>query len=117
MSRSGGQSEARPSVFKSLSKLGTRSSTHYSRDERGSSVTELIPLVAVPASNKWGCGSPVVKVSDHGKHVMSSCPVPLKTRRVEKRCTLKLSRAQTYSHWCGRLVRRVGTSSGVVLIT
>ncbi|GFT72637.1 transposable element Tcb2 transposase [Trichonephila clavipes] len=28
-----------------------------------------------------GCGSPVVKVSDHGRHVTSSSPVPLKTRR------------------------------------
>ncbi|GFW21004.1 hypothetical protein TNCV_1715111 [Trichonephila clavipes] len=32
-----------------------------------------------------GCGSPVVKVSDHGRHVMSSSPVPLKTRRIETR--------------------------------
>ncbi|GFX16996.1 hypothetical protein TNCV_2519721 [Trichonephila clavipes] len=31
----------------------------------------------------WGCGSPVVKVSDHGRHVvMSSSPVPLKTHRI-----------------------------------
>ncbi|GFU63298.1 hypothetical protein TNCV_661321 [Trichonephila clavipes] len=30
----------------------------------------------------WSCGSPVVRVSDHGKHAMSSSPVPLKTRRV-----------------------------------
>ncbi|GFX33817.1 hypothetical protein TNCV_3962261 [Trichonephila clavipes] len=29
-----------------------------------------------------GCGSPVVKVSDNGIHVMSSSPVSLKTRRV-----------------------------------
>ncbi|GFU50313.1 hypothetical protein TNCV_301461 [Trichonephila clavipes] len=29
----------------------------------------------------WGCGSPVVKVSDPGRHVMSSRPVPLKIRR------------------------------------
>ncbi|GFT73321.1 hypothetical protein TNCV_4009401 [Trichonephila clavipes] len=28
-----------------------------------------------------GCGSPVVKVSDHDRHVMSSRPVPLKNRR------------------------------------
>ncbi|GFY25153.1 uncharacterized protein TNCV_2482741 [Trichonephila clavipes] len=53
-------------------------------------------------------GSPVVKVSDHGRHVMSSSPVPLKTRRVEKRCTLNLSRAQTFSRWCGVVVRREG---------
>ncbi|GFS91039.1 hypothetical protein TNCV_2120241 [Trichonephila clavipes] len=42
-----------------------------------------------------GRGSPVVKVSDHGRHVMSSSPVPLKTRSVGQRCTLNLSRAET----------------------
>ncbi|GFW11022.1 uncharacterized protein TNCV_4459971 [Trichonephila clavipes] len=54
------------------------------------------------------CGSPVVKVSDYGKHVMSSRPVPQKTRRVGQRCTLNLSRAQTSSHWCGVVVWREG---------
>ncbi|GFU06675.1 gamma-aminobutyric acid receptor subunit rho-3 [Trichonephila clavipes] len=54
----------------------------------------------------WGCGSPVVKVSNHGRHVMSSIPVPLKTRRVGQRCTLNLSRAETSSRWCGVVVRR-----------
>ncbi|GFY05190.1 uncharacterized protein TNCV_2206361 [Trichonephila clavipes] len=53
-----------------------------------------------------GCGSPVVKVSNHGRHVMSSIPVPLKTRRVGQRCTLNLSRAETSSRWCGVVVRR-----------
>ncbi|GFX05978.1 uncharacterized protein TNCV_760141 [Trichonephila clavipes] len=56
----------------------------------------------------WGCGSPVVKVSNHGRHVMSSIPVPLKTRRVGQRCTLNLSRAETSSRWCGVVVRRGG---------
>ncbi|GFX05516.1 uncharacterized protein TNCV_3434201 [Trichonephila clavipes] len=56
----------------------------------------------------WGCGSPVVKVSNHGWHVMSSIPVPLKTRRVGQRCTLNLSRAETSSRWCGVVVRRGG---------
>ncbi|GFW74701.1 hypothetical protein TNCV_962761 [Trichonephila clavipes] len=28
--------------------------------------------------NFWGCGSPMVKVSDHARHVMSSRPVPPK---------------------------------------
>ncbi|GFW46800.1 hypothetical protein TNCV_2981561 [Trichonephila clavipes] len=32
-----------------------------------------------------GCGSPVVKVSDHGRHVMSSNPVPLKTHHPSSR--------------------------------
>ncbi|GFV88642.1 uncharacterized protein TNCV_1244521 [Trichonephila clavipes] len=47
-----------------------------------------------------GCGSPEVKVSDYGRHVMSLSPVPLKTRRVN------LSRAEMSSHWCGVVVRR-----------
>ncbi|GFT86579.1 uncharacterized protein TNCV_3247431 [Trichonephila clavipes] len=63
------------------------------------------------------CGSPVVKVSDHGKHAMSSSPVPLKIRCVGQRCTLNLSRAQTSSRWCSGVVRRGGASSGVVLFT
>ncbi|GFW07613.1 uncharacterized protein TNCV_3917461 [Trichonephila clavipes] len=64
-----------------------------------------------------GRGSLVVKVSDHGWRVMSSSPVPLKTRRVGERCTLNLSRAQTSSRWYGVVVRRGGASSGVVLVT
>ncbi|GFX78309.1 uncharacterized protein TNCV_5136561 [Trichonephila clavipes] len=64
-----------------------------------------------------GCGSPVVKVSDHGRHVISSSPMPLKTRRVGQRCTLNLSRAETSSRWCGVVVRRGGASSGVVHVT
>ncbi|GFT84801.1 hypothetical protein TNCV_2767871 [Trichonephila clavipes] len=37
---------------------------------------------------------------------MSSSPVPLKTCRVGKRCTLNLPRAHTSSRWCGVVVRR-----------
>ncbi|GFW45089.1 hypothetical protein TNCV_4514031 [Trichonephila clavipes] len=37
-----------------------------------------------------GCGSPVVKVSDHVRRVRSSSPVPPNTRRVGQRCTLNL---------------------------
>ncbi|GFW81241.1 uncharacterized protein TNCV_375891 [Trichonephila clavipes] len=70
---------------------------------------------SVPAHK--GCGSPVVKVSNHGRHVMRSIPVPLKTRRVGQRCTLNLSRAETSSRWCGVVVRRGGASSGVVHVT
>ncbi|GFW58534.1 uncharacterized protein TNCV_718341 [Trichonephila clavipes] len=50
-------------------------------------------------------GSPVIKVLDRGWFVMSSSPVPIKTRRVEQRCTLNLSRSQTSSRWCGVVVR------------
>ncbi|GFY17305.1 hypothetical protein TNCV_1090791 [Trichonephila clavipes] len=64
-----------------------------------------------------GRGSLEVKASDRGWRVMSSSPVPLKTRRIEKRCTFHLSRAQTSSRWCGVVVRRGGASSGVVLVT
>ncbi|GFW71236.1 uncharacterized protein TNCV_536541 [Trichonephila clavipes] len=64
-----------------------------------------------------GCGSPVVKVSDHGRHVMSSSRVPLKTLRVGQRCTLNLSRAETSSLWCGVVVRRGAASSDVVHVT
>ncbi|GFW51721.1 uncharacterized protein TNCV_1186531 [Trichonephila clavipes] len=55
-----------------------------------------------------GCGSPVVKVSNLGRHVLSSSPVPLKTRRVGQRCTLNLSRTETSSRWCGVVARRGG---------
>ncbi|GFU62166.1 uncharacterized protein TNCV_2474001 [Trichonephila clavipes] len=59
------------------------------------------------------CGSPVVKVSDHGRHVMNSSPIPLNTRRVGQRCRLKLLRDETSSHWCG-VVGEEDASSGVV---
>ncbi|GFU91390.1 hypothetical protein TNCV_2541581 [Trichonephila clavipes] len=64
-----------------------------------------------------GCGSSVVKVSNHDRHVMSSIPVSLKTRRVGQRCTLNLSRAETSFRWCGVVVRKRGASSGVVHVT
>ncbi|GFX22165.1 innexin [Trichonephila clavipes] len=54
------------------------------------------------------CGSPVVKVSNPGRHVMSSSPVPLKTLRICERCTLNPLRAQSFSRWCGVVVRRRG---------
>ncbi|GFX40820.1 uncharacterized protein TNCV_3760422 [Trichonephila clavipes] len=43
----------------------------------------------------------VVKVSDRDWLVTSSSPVPLKTRRVGKRCSINLSRDQTSSRWYG----------------
>ncbi|GFV09955.1 uncharacterized protein TNCV_4517091 [Trichonephila clavipes] len=46
------------------------------------------------------------KVSDRGWLVTSSSPVPLKTRCVGERCMLNLSSAQTFSRWCGEVVRR-----------
>ncbi|GFW45410.1 uncharacterized protein TNCV_4702211 [Trichonephila clavipes] len=57
---------------------------------------------------RLGCGSSVVKVSDHCRHVMSWSPGALKTHRAGQRCTLNLSRAETSSRWCGEVVRRGG---------
>ncbi|GFX12717.1 uncharacterized protein TNCV_3436911 [Trichonephila clavipes] len=51
------------------------------------------------------------------RHVTSSSPVPLKTRRVGQRCTLNLSRAETSSRWCGVVAKKRGASSGVVHVT
>ncbi|GFX18102.1 hypothetical protein TNCV_1577811 [Trichonephila clavipes] len=64
------------------------------------------------------CGSPVVKQSDHGRHVMSSSPVSLNTLHVGQRRTFNMSRAETSSRWCGVVVRRGGgANSGVLLVT
>ncbi|GFX57045.1 transposable element Tcb2 transposase [Trichonephila clavipes] len=69
-----------------------------------------------PSLGEYGCHnpevpySPVVKVSEHGRHVMSSSPVPLKTSHVVKRCPLNLLRPQMSSHWCDVVVRRGGVS-------
>ncbi|GFV68814.1 uncharacterized protein TNCV_1626071 [Trichonephila clavipes] len=49
--------------------------------------------------------------------VQSLSPVPLKTRSVGQCCTLNLSRAQMSYRWCGVVVRRGGSSSGVVHVT
>ncbi|GFY01196.1 uncharacterized protein TNCV_5076631 [Trichonephila clavipes] len=73
-------------------------------------ITQLSPSFT---QNYEGCGSPVVKASNHGRHVMRSIPVPLKTRRVGQRCTLNLSRAETSSRWCGVVVRRGGVPAQV----
>ncbi|GFT53037.1 hypothetical protein TNCV_2631551 [Trichonephila clavipes] len=74
-------------------------------------------LIASMANRERGCSSPVVKLSDHGRHVMSSSPAPLKNRRVGELCTLNLSTAQTSLRWCGVVFRREGASSGVVFVT
>ncbi|GFT87023.1 uncharacterized protein TNCV_1258081 [Trichonephila clavipes] len=50
----------------------------------------------------------MLKELDHGRHVMSWSPVPLKTHRVGARYTLNLSRAKMSSRWCGVVVRRGG---------
>ncbi|GFW38117.1 uncharacterized protein TNCV_601931 [Trichonephila clavipes] len=65
-------------------------------------------------ARRWGASSGfVAAVAEWCRYrivaclVMSSSPVPLKTRRVGQRCTLNLSRAETSSRWCGVVVRRV----------
>ncbi|GFU79542.1 hypothetical protein TNCV_2916021 [Trichonephila clavipes] len=52
-----------------------------------------------------GRGSIVAKVSDRGWLVTNSSRVIQNISRVGKRCTLKMSRAQTFSRWCGVLLR------------
>ncbi|GFU46166.1 hypothetical protein TNCV_2155091 [Trichonephila clavipes] len=76
---------------------------------------EIDALYTVVSELLRSCGSPAV--SDHGGHVMSSSPVPLKTRSIGQRCTLNLSRTETSSRRCGVVVRRGSASSGVVLVT
>ncbi|GFX29310.1 hypothetical protein TNCV_3218441 [Trichonephila clavipes] len=68
-----------------------------SNQGRGEPLGQLNLVLKRPLGDTVGCGSPVVKVSNHGRHGMSSSPVPLKTRRVGQRCTLNLSRAETSS--------------------
>ncbi|GFX34803.1 hypothetical protein TNCV_2327431 [Trichonephila clavipes] len=57
------------------------------------------------ASKKTRRVEPVVKVSGHGKYVMSLSPVPPPCRE-EMHAKLNLSRAETSSRWCGVVVRR-----------
>ncbi|GFV00974.1 hypothetical protein TNCV_1387881 [Trichonephila clavipes] len=74
-------------------------------------MTRSITFVLLSSGTfKCGCGSRVVKVSDHGWFVTNSSPLPLKTRRIGERCTLDLSRAQTSSSWCGAVVGREGAT-------
>ncbi|GFT21497.1 uncharacterized protein LOC103524116 [Trichonephila clavipes] len=82
-------------------------------------IVKSATLISTPVVSlqTGGCGSPVVKVSDHGRHAMSSSPVPLKARRVGQRCPLNLSRDEMFFRWCGMVVRRVGARSGVIHVT
>ncbi|GFU81979.1 uncharacterized protein TNCV_516601 [Trichonephila clavipes] len=70
---------------------------------------------------KLGGSTPVAAVAEWYRYriagFVTSCPVPLKTRRVGQRCSLNLSRAQTSSRWCGVVVRRGGASSDVIHVT
>ncbi|GFT51579.1 hypothetical protein TNCV_3705471 [Trichonephila clavipes] len=56
------------------------------------------------------CGSPVVKVPDHGRHVVNSAIIdpPWDSD------ALNLSRAETFSRWRGVVVRKKGANSGVI---
>ncbi|GFX89602.1 uncharacterized protein TNCV_72951 [Trichonephila clavipes] len=66
---------------------------------------------------RCGRGSLVVKVSDRGWLVTISSPIPRKISRVGERCSLNLSRPQTFSRWCDVVFRRGGASSDIVLFT
>ncbi|GFW88757.1 uncharacterized protein TNCV_4972501 [Trichonephila clavipes] len=80
MSRSGGQSEARPPMFKSPSKLGTHLSTHCNGDE---SLSRSCPArtchVEVQYSTTGAVGSLVVSPD---RKVWVRCPMPPNTLRV-----------------------------------
>ncbi|GFU33195.1 uncharacterized protein TNCV_4156981 [Trichonephila clavipes] len=84
-----------------------KTNSHITKTQQG------VKAFFFSSSDLGGCGSPVVKASNHGRHVMRSIPVPLKTRRVGQRCTLNLSRAETSSRWCGVVVRRRGVPAQV----
>ncbi|GFW23139.1 uncharacterized protein TNCV_3802391 [Trichonephila clavipes] len=73
----------------------------YNRQQENIEIKKKDHLQTLVLRGRQGCGSPVVKVSDHGRHVMSSSPVPLNIHRVGQRCTLNLSRAETSYRWCG----------------
>ncbi|PRD36330.1 UNVERIFIED_CONTAM: hypothetical protein NCL1_09022 [Trichonephila clavipes] len=95
-----------PLLFGASSYVPSQKPFHRSmREATASVVFDTFPFFS---ETSMSGSSTVVKVSDHGRHVMSSSPVPLKTRRVGKRCTLNLSRAQTSSRWCGVVVSRGG---------
>ncbi|GFS74295.1 hypothetical protein TNCV_3279871 [Trichonephila clavipes] len=81
-----------PNDFQNL-KQDSQTSLEFNNDNQ-------IPRPKLPF-HITGCGSPVVKVSDHGWHVMSSSPVPLKTHCVEQQCTIDLLIAETSSRWWG----------------
>ncbi|GFV11960.1 uncharacterized protein TNCV_5025601 [Trichonephila clavipes] len=76
--------------------------------------------MALISHNRSSCAIDVAAVAKWYSYwivadfVTSSSPLPLKTRHVGQRCTLDLSRAETSSRGCGVVVRRGGTSSGVV---
>ncbi|GFX22976.1 uncharacterized protein TNCV_2086841 [Trichonephila clavipes] len=83
--------------------------SNMSRDDGYFPLCARRNIITTPVEHRSslaGCSSPVVKVSDHDRHVMSSSPVPLKTLRIGKRCTLNLLRVQTSFRWCGVVARR-----------
>ncbi|GFV75604.1 mitotic-spindle organizing protein 2A [Trichonephila clavipes] len=70
------------------------------------SICVILRLTSLTLRLKCGCGSQVVKVSDHDRHVMSLRPVPLKTHRVGQQCTLNLPIDETSPCLCGVVGRR-----------
>ncbi|GFX14594.1 hypothetical protein TNCV_4015921 [Trichonephila clavipes] len=63
MSRFGGLSEERPSVFKTRSKLGTHLSTQCSGDEKQSRPCAALPCVTVvPTADTAQCATDVCRI-------------------------------------------------------
>ncbi|GFV46204.1 uncharacterized protein TNCV_2390841 [Trichonephila clavipes] len=93
------------------------SSGEVKRSGKGDSPAGLKKNAGKVLRDWGGHGSRVVKVSDRGWPCHEFEPITTKDRRVGERCTLNLSRAQTSTRWCGVVVRRGGSSSGVVHVT
>ncbi|GFU51133.1 uncharacterized protein TNCV_966261 [Trichonephila clavipes] len=98
-------------LLKSVGKLNLEKLCHQFKNRTPRKGVRSVKYIILPhdnEDNEDGCGSPVVKVSAHCRHVKSSRPVPPKTRFVGKRCTLNLSRPEMSSRWCGVVVRIEG---------
>ncbi|GFS64857.1 hypothetical protein TNCV_2000731 [Trichonephila clavipes] len=105
-----------------MCQLRYRSRHDHGSKLRGPSAIDLLQLYIHHLGPAFlikimGCGSPVLKVSDHDRHAMNLSPVPLKIRLLGQRCTLSLPRAKTSFRWCDVVVRRGGASSSVVHVT
>ncbi|GFV15215.1 hypothetical protein TNCV_4650471 [Trichonephila clavipes] len=77
------------------------------------------PTQEANPSSLCGRGSLGIKVFGSLLACCNFEPVPLKTHHVEKRCTLKLSRVQTFSRWNSstRTTSRGGALSALSLIS
>ncbi|GFX36108.1 transposable element Tcb2 transposase [Trichonephila clavipes] len=66
----------------SLNKLEAR---HFKKNKIELGAEVVVCSLRKPKFAAGGCGNPVVKVSDHGRHVISSIPVPSQIRGLKCR--------------------------------